>query len=76
VEWGDEADLVAAQAMLSRYADLRLGLVDGVVMAMATRLEAEAIVTLDLRHFGAVALDGSPRLLPRDDVAPARRPVA
>jgi uncharacterized protein len=76
VEWGDEADLVAARAILSRNADLRLGLVDGVVMAMAARLEAEAIVTLDLRHFGAVALDGSPRLLPRDDVAPARRPVA
>lgn len=71
VEWGHEGDLVAARAILTRYADLRLGLVDGVVMAMATRLEAEAIVTLDLRHFAAVALEGSPRLLPRDDVRSA-----
>ena len=45
---------------------LRLGLVDAVVMAIAERLRAEAIATLDLRHFGAVKIAGSPRLLPRD----------
>lgn len=66
VEWGDEHDLVAARTLLTRYADLRLGLVDGVVMAVAQRLGAEAIATLDVRHFGAVTLEGSPRLLPRD----------
>jgi predicted nucleic acid-binding protein len=66
VEWGDDSDLVAAETLLTRYADLNLGLVDAVVMAMAGRLGAEAIATLDLRHFGAVAMAGSPRLLPRD----------
>jgi len=66
VEWGEDDDLAAAHALLSRYADLHLGLVDGVVMAVAERLHAEAIATLDLRHFGAVSLAGSPQLLPRD----------
>jgi hypothetical protein len=66
VEWGEDADLAAAEGLLGRYRDLRLGLVDAVVMAMAERLGAEAIATLDLRHFGAVDLEGAPRLLPRD----------
>ncbi len=66
VEWGDDDDLAGAHRILTRYADLELGLVDAVVMAMAERLGADAIATLDLRHFGAVELEGSPRLLPRD----------
>jgi hypothetical protein len=37
-----------------------------VVIAVAERLGAEAIATLDLRHFAAVEIQGSPRLLPRD----------
>ncbi len=36
------------------------------VMAVAERLRASAIATLDLRHFGVVTLRGRPRLLPRD----------
>ncbi|MGH8644521.1 MAG: hypothetical protein ACREX4_08730 [Gammaproteobacteria bacterium] len=39
---------------------------DAVVIAVAERLNAEAIVTLDLRHFGAVDIRGRPKLLPRD----------
>jgi hypothetical protein len=35
-------------------------------MATATRLRADAIVTLDVRDFSAVKIPGSPRLLPRD----------
>jgi predicted nucleic acid-binding protein len=66
VEWGSAADLVRAAALDARYADLGLGLVDGVVMAVAERLGARAIATLDLRDFGAVELDGSPALWPRD----------
>ncbi len=66
VEWGDDGDVVAARSILARHADLGLGLVDGVVMAMAERLGAEAIATLDVRHFGAITLEGRPRLLPRD----------
>ena len=33
---------------------------------VAERLEARAIVTLDLRDFGAVTLKGQPALWPRD----------
>ena len=35
-------------------------------MAMAERLGAEAVATLDLRDFGAVKLRGVPKLVPRD----------
>ena len=43
-----------------------IGLVDAAVIAIAERLGAGAIATLDLKHFGAVAIRGRPRLLPRD----------
>lgn len=66
VEWGNEADLVRAAELERKYRALRLGLVDAVVMAMAERLGAEAIVTLDLRHFAAVPIRGAPKLWPRD----------
>jgi hypothetical protein len=66
VEWGEAADLERAAALDRTYAKLGLGLVDAVVMAVAERLDADAIATVDLRHFGAVALATKPRLLPRD----------
>jgi hypothetical protein len=66
IEWGDPADLVRAEEISRRHRGLRLGLVDSVVMAVAERRRADAIATLDLRHFGAVTLRGRPRLLPRD----------
>ena len=66
VEWGQEPDLGAAVRICERYGDLRLGLVDGVVIATAERLGASAIATLDLGHFGAVTIAGQPKLLPRD----------
>ena len=66
VEWGVPADLARAAALDARYADLRLGLVDAVVMAVAERLGARAIATLDLRDFGSVELDDAPALWPRD----------
>jgi predicted nucleic acid-binding protein len=66
VEWGREADTGRARDIDRRYRTLRLGLVDSVVMAIAERLGADAIATLDLRHFAAVRLKGNPRLLPRD----------
>jgi uncharacterized protein len=66
VEWGHEADVDRARELDARHAGLGLGLVDGVVMAIAERRKAEAIATLDLRHFAAVRLRGAPRLLPRD----------
>lgn len=66
VEWGTETDLARAEALCRKHRSLRIGLVDAVVMAVAERLDAAAVATLDLQHFGAVLLDGSPRLLPRD----------
>lgn len=66
VEWGDPADVERAYDLCSRYPELGLGLVDGVVIAVAERLGAAAIATFDLRHFGAVQMEGRPRLLPRD----------
>jgi predicted nucleic acid-binding protein len=74
VEWGRDEDLAAADRLLRQYRALQLGLVDAVVMSTATRLRARAIVTFDLRHFGAVKLPGAPSLLPRDGPpAPAQR---
>ena len=66
VEWGDEGDLERAHALCTRYHALALGLVDAVVISVAERLRADAVATLDLRHFGAVEIRGRPRLLPRD----------
>lgn len=66
VEWGQQADLLRARELCEKYRALDLGLVDGMVMAMAERLEADAIATLDLRHFGAVKLGVEVLLLPRD----------
>jgi predicted nucleic acid-binding protein len=66
VEWGEEGDLVRARDLALRYRSLKLGLVDAVVVAVTERMDAEAVATLDLRHFGAVAIKGRPRLLPRD----------
>lgn len=68
IEWGDSQDLRRAQLLRAQYADLHLGLVDSVVAAIAERLGAKAIATLDLRDFGAMELVGQPQLWPRDAV--------
>jgi predicted nucleic acid-binding protein len=66
VDWGAQGDLDRARELCEQYQALELGIVDAIVMATAERLRARAIATLDLRDFGAVALRGKPRLLPRD----------
>ena len=66
VEWGEGADLLRARELDEGYGALELGLVDGVVMAVAERLGARAIATLDLRDFAPVQLAGRPQLWPRD----------
>ena len=66
VDFGDPGDLSMAFAFNKRYHSLKLGLVDGCVLAAAERLRATAIATLDLRHFAAVSIKGAPKLLPRD----------
>jgi predicted nucleic acid-binding protein len=66
VEHGRATDLIRAHELDAQYADLDLGLVDGVVAAVAERLGASAIATLDERDFGPLELGGKPRLFPRD----------
>ena len=66
VEWGRDGDLAAAERLCRRYRTLRLGLVDAIVIVLAERLRADAVATLDARHFGAVTIKGRPRLFPRD----------
>ncbi|MDQ6611053.1 MAG: PIN domain-containing protein [Gemmatimonadota bacterium] len=66
IAWGSPEDLARAHALCVRYADLALGLVDAVVAAIAERLRARAIATVDLRDFGPLMLKGSPKLFPRD----------
>jgi uncharacterized protein len=66
VEWGTRADLQRANELLRQYAELEIGLVDAVVIAIAERLRVEAIATLDLHAFAEVEIIGSPRLIPRD----------
>lgn len=65
-EWEGSVDLARALELDARYDALSLGLVDAVVMAICERLGARAIVTLDLRDFGAVELEGDPQIWPRD----------
>jgi predicted nucleic acid-binding protein len=64
-----QRDLPRACELLERYAKLKLGLVDAVVMAQAERHRARVIVTTDARHFRAVRLklDPPPRLVPLDE---------
>jgi predicted nucleic acid-binding protein len=61
-DWRRVADLV------ERYANFPLGGTDASVVALAERLGASNIVTLDVRHFGAVRPRRGPpfRILPRD----------
>jgi len=66
VEWGRDEDLSSARRICVQYSALKLGFVDAMVIATAERLNADAIATLDLGHFSAVTIKGSPRLLPRD----------
>ena len=54
VEGPGEADLVRMGELVEEYADFPLGGTDASVVALAERLDAEIVVTLDRRHFGAV----------------------
>ncbi len=64
IEWGSVGDVQRAHELCRRHRDLRLGLVDGVVMAVAERLGASAIATFDHRHFAAVRLKRPIRIVP------------
>src|SRR5690348_1457400 len=48
------ADLDRMAELVETYADFPLGLVDASVIAVAERLNADAIATLDQRHFSVL----------------------
>jgi len=50
----EPADLVRVADLVETYADLRLGTVDAAVIAIAERVGATTIATLDRRHFTVV----------------------
>lgn len=47
-------DFVRMAELVDEYADLPLGGTDASIVALAERLDAPTVVTLDHRHFGAV----------------------
>jgi hypothetical protein len=50
----DDSELARAGALVARYADLPLGLVDATVLACVERLREPKLATLDRRHFTIV----------------------
>jgi uncharacterized protein len=55
VEAPSESDFDRMAELVEQYADFPLGGTDASVIALAERLDAPAIVTLDHRHFATVA---------------------
>ena len=49
-----DADLERARGLILQYPKLRIGAIDGVVVAVAERLKITTIATLDHRHFTVV----------------------
>jgi predicted nucleic acid-binding protein len=66
VEQLEAEDIVRAEVLLRKYADLEVGFVDATVIATAERLDAAEVLTTDRRHFSAFrpAHVGSFRLSP------------
>lgn len=58
-------DIGRVRELVRRYADLPLGLVDAFVIACAER-NGGRVSTLDLRHFGVVAREGTIAIIPAD----------
>ena len=54
LEAPSRADLERMAELVETYADLRLGTVDASVVALAERLGATTLATLDRRHFRVV----------------------
>jgi uncharacterized protein len=50
----ETGDLVRMAALMRQYAGFPLGIADASVIAVAERLEADEVATLDRRHFPAV----------------------
>ena len=54
IEHVDESDIQRMTELVDTYADLPLGAVDASVVAVAERLGATEVATLDHRHFAVV----------------------
>ncbi|EIV92809.1 type II toxin-antitoxin system VapC family toxin [Frankia sp. QA3] len=57
-------DLDRMVELVEKYSDFPLGAVDASVLAITERLDADAIATLDRRHFSVVRLTKPVALLP------------
>lgn len=68
LDCGDD-DFSRIHALIRRYDDLHLGLVDAAVIACAER-NGGRVLTLDVRHLGAVAREGTIVLAPDPFVQP------
>jgi uncharacterized protein len=55
VEGPSREDFMRMTELVEQYADFPLGGIDASVVALAERLDTAIIVTLDRRHFGAIA---------------------
>jgi predicted nucleic acid-binding protein len=53
-----EPDIPRIRTLIARYADFPLGFADAVVIACAER-HGGRVLTLDLRHFGVIAREGT-----------------
>lgn len=67
--WFTAEDTGSAATVIDRYADLQLGLADASVVVLADRYETDRVLTLDQRHFRALAtMSGDTfTLLPADE---------
>jgi predicted nucleic acid-binding protein len=54
VEDATRVDIGRAAELVEKYANLRIGMVDAVVVAMAERLGTSRVLTLDRRHFTVI----------------------
>lgn len=54
LEQVDEDDLNRAIEVMDSYSDLKIGLVDASIVAVAERLKISAIMTTDRRHFSII----------------------
>jgi predicted nucleic acid-binding protein len=66
VEAPTSEDLARMAELVDRYADFPLGGTDASVIALAERLQARVIITLDRRHFAAI----TPRHMPAFELRP------
>jgi predicted nucleic acid-binding protein len=55
VEGPSEEDFTRMAELVKQYGDFSLGGTDASVVALAERLEAPVVVTLDRRHFASVS---------------------